>query len=219
MKAREAVGEGAPEIDKIRVFFNHPGFVEPMADRVRDAFAQIPAERRSQAKMFFTAHSIPMSMSDTSDYLKQLNESCRLVAELAQVPDWRLVYQSRSGPPTQPWLEPDILAVLREAKAQGTTDVVVAPIGFISDHMEVLFDLDTEALQLAEEIGLHLVRAGTVGTDPRFVRMIRDLFLERQGLAEKKALGLYPANHDVCPMDCCPLPQRPATAGGRPHAS
>jgi protoporphyrin/coproporphyrin ferrochelatase len=129
-----------------------------------------------------------------------------------------LVYQSRSGPPHQPWLEPDIQDCLRDLGSQGVQDAVVAPIGFTSDHLEVLYDLDTEARAAADAIGLSMYRAATVGTDPRFVSMIRELILERialqrGGVPERRALGTRGPNHDVCPADCCPAPSsRP-----RPH--
>ena len=216
--AREAVGPGAPEVDKIRVFFNHPGFVEPMAANVRRALERFPADVRPTVPVLFTAHSIPMSMADTSKYVPQLTESSRLVAEAAGVTHWRLVWQSRSGPPTQPWLEPDVCDAIREMHAAGTSRLVIAPIGFISDHMEVLYDLDTEASDLCRELGVEMARAATVGTAPEFVTMVRDLIAERAwGLTERAAIGNMPASHDVCPLDCCPAPQRPpAAAGGRP---
>ncbi|MFM9023825.1 MAG: ferrochelatase, partial [Planctomycetaceae bacterium] len=131
--AREAVGPRAPEVDKIRVFFNHPGFVEPMAANVRAALERFPADVRAGVPVLFTAHSIPMSMADTSRYVPQLEESSRLVAERAGAHDWRLVWQSRSGPPTQPWLEPDVCDVIRQQHADGVRGIVIAPIGFISD--------------------------------------------------------------------------------------
>ena len=207
--AREAIGSDAPEIDKIRVFFNHPGFVNPMARNVQDALDSIG--NKTRGPVLFTAHSIPLSMADSSDYCKQLQEASRLVAERANVSDWKLVYQSRSGPPTQPWLAPDICDAIRDLHEHGETSVVVAPIGFISDHMEVLFDLDTEAADLCKSLDMKMARANTAGTDPEFVRMIRDLIAERAfSLPEKTAIGCMPANHDVCPLDCCPAPIRPA---------
>ena len=218
--AREPLGERAPVVDKIRVFFNHPGFVEPMAENVRRAIEQLPAEAAGDVPVLFTAHSIPMSMADTSKYVPQLKESCRLVAEAAGVADWKLVYQSRSGPPTQPWLDPDICDEIRTRHAAGCRSLVIAPIGFISDHMEVLYDLDTEAADLFRELGVSLARAATVGTAAPFVAMIRDLIAERAWeLPDRTAVGCLPASHDVCPLDCCPAPQRPAATAGRPAAS
>ncbi len=210
--AREQVdGENAPTVDKLRVFFNHPGFVGPTADRVNEALGKIDENRRSASKILFTAHSIPIAMADGCRYVEQLNEACRLVMEKVGDYDWRLVYQSRSGPPSQPWLEPDVCDVLEELADQGETqDVVVAPIGFISDHMEVLFDLDTEARELCDKVGLNMIRAATVGTDPRFVEMICQLVLERTQDMPREALGTLGPSHDVCPIDCCP--------SGRPAA-
>jgi ferrochelatase len=196
---------------KLRAFYNHPGFIDPMIEGTRAALTEAPG-----AALLFTAHSVPMSMADTSDYVKQLEEAARLVAEGAGRSDYRLVYQSRSGPPTQPWLEPDIGIALTEAAAAAARHAVVVPVGFISDHLEVLYDLDTEARQKAEELGMGFTRVASVGTDPRFVRMIRELVLERlDPTVPKLACGRYGPNHDVCPVDCCPAPVRP-TAGGRP---
>lgn len=210
--AQAEVGEGAPEVDRLRVFYNHPGYIEPVAERVAAALTELPAERRAGALLLFTAHSIPLAMAATSRYEAQLQEACRLVSEATGHARWQLVYQSRSGPPTQPWLEPDIVDVLRSLGAAGEVrDVVVMPIGFISDHMEVLYDLDTEARQAAEESGLGFVRAGTVGTHPRFVQMIRELIVERlDPSAPRLALGTEGPSHDVCPPDCCAYtPRRP----------
>jgi ferrochelatase len=204
------LGDRAPQVDKIRVFFNHPGFVGPMAANVRRALEAFPAADRPSVPVLFTAHSIPTSMADGCRYVPQLEESCRLVAEAAGAANWRLVYQSRSGPPTQPWLEPDICDAIRLQHAAGQTRLVIAPIGFISDHMEVLYDLDTEAADLCQELGMTMARAATVGTAPEFVAMVRDLIAERAlNLPERVAIGRLPANHDVCPLDCCPAPQRP----------
>jgi ferrochelatase len=207
-RAREAAGPGAPEVLKLRVFYNHPGFIEPVAERVCAALEQIPAERRAAAALAFTAHSIPIALAETSRYVQQVEEACRLVARQLARPEYRLVYQSRSGAPGQPWLGPDILEYLRDLAAAGARDVVLAPIGFISDHMEVVYDLDTEARALCEQLGLNMARARTVGTDPRFAAMIRELVLERMGaIAERRALGDPGSSHDVCPADCCPPPQ------------
>ncbi|MFM9196366.1 MAG: ferrochelatase, partial [Planctomycetia bacterium] len=192
-----AVGERAPHIDKIRVFFNHPGFVGPMAANVARAMEQLRKSDSGPVPVLFTAHSIPASMADGCRYAAQLTEACRLVAEQAGGAAWRLVYQSRSGPPTQPWLEPDICDAIRELHAGGGRRLVIAPIGFISDHMEVLYDLDTEAAQLCRELGVEMVRAATVGTDPAFIGMVRDLIAERDGmLQERLAIGRLPASHD-----------------------
>jgi protoporphyrin/coproporphyrin ferrochelatase len=203
-RARAEIGDGAPEVHKLRAYFNHPGFIQPNIDNFRAALDQIPADRRDAAHVVFTAHSIPLAMARGSAYEAQLQTVCRLVT--GDHPHWCLVYQSRSGPPHQPWLEPDVGDYLRQLYADGVTDVVVMPIGFISDHMEVLYDLDTEAEQIAGEIGLNMVRAATVGTHPTFVQMIRELVLERQtGDAARRYLGAMGPSHDVCPADCCLL--------------
>jgi ferrochelatase len=202
-RAREAVGAGAPEIDKLRLYYNHPGFIEPMTERVRDALGQAPG-----AALVLTAHSIPVSMAASSQYEAQLREACRLVSAALARPDWRLVYQSRSGPPSQPWLGPDIGDHLRELAAAGTHEVVVVPIGFISDHLEVLYDLDTEARALSGELGLNMIRAGTVGNHPRFVSMIRELVLERMGELPPRWLGDLGSAPDVCAPECCAPPRR-----------
>lgn len=207
---RAEMGEGAPEVDKLRVFYNHPDFVGPVAENVRAALAKFPENRRSNAHIAFTAHSIPMAMADTSNYVRQLEEACRLVAEAVGISDFKLVYQSRSGPPTQSWLAPDICDHLRAVHATGQTSVVISPIGFVSDHLEVLYDLDTEAADVSAELGIQMERAATVGTHPRFLRMIRELILERMDSATPRlALGTFGPSHDVCPVDCCPGMKRP----------
>jgi len=210
--AQAEAGEGAPEIDKLRVFFNHPGFIEPMIERTAAALAQIPPERRGATHLLFSAHSIPLAMAQNCNYERHFHESSRLVAEALGHANWRLVYQSRSGPPSQPWLEPEIGDALVDIAGAASKDVVVVPIGFVSDHMEVLFDLDEEARHKAGELGLNLVRAGTVGTHPRFVRMVRELALERMSADPVRlALGSLGPSHDVCPADCCRYePRRPA---------
>ncbi|MGA8500053.1 MAG: ferrochelatase, partial [Candidatus Sulfotelmatobacter sp.] len=148
-RAQREVGPGAPEVDKLRAFFNHPAFVEAIVERVRDALLAIPRDGQRNVRVIYTAHSIPLSMADTSDYVKQLQEVRRLVSMALVQKNDALAYQSRSGAPGQPWLEPDILDYLREVKARNLASaVVLAPISFISDHMEVLYDLDVEARQL-----------------------------------------------------------------------
>lgn len=204
-RAMETVGAGAPEFDKLRVFYNHPGFIGPSVERLRTALASIPEARRATAQVVFTAHSIPVAMAKSSAYERQFAEACRLVAEGTGAGSrYRIAYQSRSGPPTAPWLGPDIREVLQQLAQQGATDVVAHPLGFISDHIEVLWDLDEEARETAGSLGLNFVRAGTVGTHPAFIRMIRELILERiTGNGERAAIGKFAANHDVCPVDCC----------------
>ena len=195
-RAQVAIGEGAPEIVKLPSFHAHPRFITANADHLRSAlgaFSMAP-------HVAFTAHSVPSSAAATSPYVTQLHETATLVAREAGVDDWKLVYQSRSGPPTQPWLEPDIADHIRALHAEGRRELIIAPIGFVSDHMEVLYDLDTEAAELCQELGIHMERAKTAGTHPEFVRMVRDLILR-------------PAQ--ICAIDCCPPLQRP-TASVRP---
>lgn len=184
-RARMEVGENAPKIVKLPPFSEHPLFLEAMTDRVRAALAELP-----HGRVVFTAHSVPVSMAESSPYVQQLEAASRRVAETLGVRQWKLVYQSRSGPPTQPWLGPDICDYLRESPS----DTVIAPIGFLSDHMEVMYDLDTEARAVCEELGVRMVRAGTVGTHPAIIRMIAEL-IEREP--------------ELCAATCCPAPQRP----------
>ena len=220
VRARDVVGEGAPEVHKLRAFYNHPGFIAAMQSRVRDALAELPGELRSAAHIVFTAHSIPTAMAGGCPYVEQLEESSRLVMEAFGDHTSQLVYQSRSGPPTQPWLDPDVCDYLRDVKAEEKYDcVVIVPIGFISDHMEVLFDLDTEARELCDEIGLPMVRAGTAGTHPEFIGMIRDLIAERVADAPRQAIGNFGPRHDVCPVGCCPSgrPRPAATTSPQPN--
>lgn len=215
--AREEVGPGAPVIEKLRFGFNHPGFIEANRERVRGAISRLDTVSRKRVTIVFTAHSIPLAMADNCDYEKQLRESCRLVAEGLSCREWRLVFQSRSGPPQQPWLEPDVCDAIREWHAAGQLEaIVVVPIGFVSDHMEVLYDLDEEAATLCENLGLPMRRAGSVGTHLLFVSMIRSLVVERMTAAtERPALGDLGPWHDVCPANCCLYtPQRPV-AGPR----
>ena len=202
-EAQNQVGEGAPEVHKLRMFFNHPLYTEASVDRVNEAFDKVHPQNRSNTHFIFTAHSIPISMADGCKYSTQLTEACRLIMEHVGDFDWDLVYQSRSGPPSQPWLEPDVCDFIEELKTKGVEDVVVMPVGFVSDHMEVLFDLDTEAREKCEELGIRMQRAASVGTHPKFISMIRHLILERTNGAEKLAIGNMPPNHDVCPVDCC----------------
>ena len=221
-QARAAV-PGAPPIEPLRRFFNHPGFVDACVDLVRTAYdelgATIGADARAAARLVFTAHSIPTSMARTSDYEKQLRANAALLAERLGHAHWDLVWQSRSGPPQVPWLEPDILDHLRLLRAENVPGVVIAPIGFLSDHIEVLYDLDEEALHTCQELGLPMVRAATVGTHPRFVQMIRELVLERvRGLPVQSTGPLPPCPH-VCAPGCCPRPERPPGAPARPGAS
>ena len=203
-RAREAVGPDAPLVDKIRVFYNHPLFIAVNAEHIRAAYARLPAAQRATAPLIFTAHSIPAAMAAQCRYEQQLQEASRLTADTVDVTNWQLVYQSRSGPPHQPWLEPDVCDVIRMYAAQGVKHVVVSPVGFTSDHMEVLFDLDTEARELCEEVGIHMERAAAAGNHPLFIEMVHDLLAERmEQRPERPALGEYGPSHDVCPENCC----------------
>ncbi len=207
-RARAAV-PGAPRIDKLRQFFNHPGFVEPFADAARSAAESLPLPAAGTYDLVFTAHSIPDAMADASGpdggaYPRQLAEASRLVAErLGRADSWRLVYQSRSGPPSVPWLGPDIGDCITELAESGSSGVVVVPVGFVSDHMEVVFDLDVEAAAQAERLGLPLARAATPDTDPRFVAMITELVAERRDGLAPRALGDLGPALGVCGTGCC----------------
>jgi len=219
-RAREAVGPTAPEVDKLRAFFNHPGFIESMIEQVGDALQKLPADERGAANIVYTAHSIPISMAEGSAYVAQLEEASRLVSERLGISDWSLAFQSRSGPATQPWLEPDVCDCLRALKSEGATAVVVVPLGFLSDHMEVRFDLDTQAKGLCDALGLTFVRVATVGTHPKFVSMIRELIRERLDESlPRRFLGSHGPCHDVCPTDCCPGPTRRTQAESSPQSS
>jgi ferrochelatase len=208
-RARAQAGPAAPQIDKIRQYFNHPGFIEPLASAAAAAIESLPAPVMNDVDLVFTAHSIPGPMAAASGpaggaYPAQLAEAARLVAE--RVPaarSWRLAYQSRSGPPSQPWLEPDINDSLADLARAGSRAVVIVPVGFISDHVEVKFDLDVEAAQTARQLGLPMARAATPGTDPRFVAMISELVAERLTGAPPLALGSMGVLHEVCPAGCC----------------
>jgi ferrochelatase len=214
--ARAAIGPDAPVIDKLRQYWDHPGFVEPHIDAVRAARATLGSVDPATTRLVFTAHSIPTAMAASAGpeggrYEAQLRETARLVAEAA-APDllYDLVWQSRSGPAHVPWLEPDINDHLAALADEGVRAVVVSPIGFVSDHLEVVWDLDTEAAGTAKRLGLDYVRAATPGTDPRFVAMVRELVLERldpQHPAPRRRLGALPT-WDSCAPGCCPVPAR-----------
>jgi len=222
-RAGETVGPAAPQLDKIRLFYNHPGFIEPMGRNVAEAVDQATTDagRSAEHRIVFCAHSIPESMAASCAYPAQLTEAAGLVMAEAGLADqsWDLVYQSRSGPPSVPWLEPDVNDHLEALAAGGTRSVTLVPIGFISDHMEVLYDLDTQAMETAAGLGLALNRAATVGTDPRFVTMIRELIEERRSAAARLAVGSDGPWPDDCPDGHCLAPRRPAGAGGRPSGT
>jgi ferrochelatase len=217
-RAQSEIGPGAPDVDKLRAYFNHPGFIEATVERLHDALKQIPANARENVHLVYIAHSIPISMANTCDYVSQLEEVRKLVSAKLGLFNDALVYQSRSGTPGQLWLEPDILDYLREVKARSLASaVVLAPISFVSDHMEVLYDLDIEARHLCESLSLPMARAKTVGVHPKFIEMIRELIVERTSPGtERLALGSLGPRQDVCAEDCCPAPQRPIRSLGRP---
>ncbi|MFF1558739.1 ferrochelatase [Streptomyces sp. NPDC058279] len=231
--AEEGVAE-LPKVDKLRHYFNHPGFVRPMVDGVLASLAALPQDVRAGAHLAFTTHSIPTAAADTSGpveehgdggaYVRQHLDVAALIADAVRAETgtelpWELVYQSRSGAPHIPWLEPDICDHLEALHVAGAPAVVMVPIGFVSDHMEVLYDLDTEATAKAAELGLPVARSATVGADPRFAAAVRDLVLERAAAergeaVERCALGALGAGHDLCPVGCCPArASRPAAAG------
>ncbi len=224
------VGDGAPQLDKLRHYCNHPGFVEPMVDATLAALAEIPDRHRHDAQLLFVTHSIPLAMNDVSGpeggaYVTQHHAVAEEITErVRQETGHRhpaeLVYCSRSGPPSVPWLEPDINERVRELAGQGTSAVVVVPIGFVSDHMEVVYDLDTEARETAAEVCVEFARAATAGVDPRFVAMVRDLLIERAAAERgeevvRAAVGVLPPCWDVCPAGCCANQRgpRPALCG------
>lgn len=224
------LGSRAPQIDRIRHYFNHPGFVETMVIRTLAARAELPQDVPDRAQLVFVTHSVPVAANESSGpdggaYVEQHRDVARLVAAgVAAVTgvthDLALVYCSRSGPPTQPWLEPDVNDHLESLAGAGVPGAVLIPIGFISDHMEVKFDLDTEALATAARVGLPCTRAGTVGADPTFVAAVRELVIERAAAVRgeeplRRALGELGASHDICPAGCCPNPRgdRPALCG------
>jgi ferrochelatase len=217
-------------LDKLRHYFNHPGFVEPMVDATLAALADLPDPVRDDAHLVFVTHSVPLTMNDGSgpeggayvdQHLSVVEEVVeRILQETGRRHHHELVYCSRSGAPHIPWLEPDVNDHLRQLHADGVPGVVMVPIGFVSDHMEVVYDLDTEALATAAELGLPAMRAATAGVDPRFVATVRDLLLERAAVERgedvvRAAVGRWPACWDRCPVGCCPNPraERPALAG------
>ena len=207
--AQNEVGSKAPWVEKIRKGFNHPGFIAAQKDCLEQALAKLPVEVQADVLVLFCAHSIPMAMADNSRYEEQLREAAKLVCNAANHGPWELVFQSRSGPPQQPWLEPDVCDRIEQLHTEkGIKHVVVQPLGFISDHMEVLFDLDHEAADLCKEKGIQFVRAATIGVHPRFISMIVDLIEERMSLdTERPFIGGYGPSHDLCPANCCLYPQ------------
>ncbi len=229
-EAVATVGEGAPQLDRLRHYFNHPGFVEPMVDATLSALAGLGDSARRDAHVLFVTHSIPESMNDTAGpeggaYVAQHRAVVDEVGErVRQETGHRyateLVFCSRSGPPHVPWLEPDVNDRIEELARQGVGGVVVVPIGFVSDHMEVIYDLDTEAQATAEKAGVEFARAATAGVDPRFVAMVRDLLLERAAVergeeVRRESVGALAPSWDRCPVGCCPNQRgdKPALCG------
>jgi ferrochelatase len=190
IEAARAGVPGAPEIEKLPPFWNDAGFIETMVDRLRDALARLPG-----ADVIYTAHSIPVSMAQSSPYEQQLRSAAALVNSQLGLGEPVLAFQSRSGPPSQPWLEPDIDDYIRQTPAK---KLVVVPIGFLSDHMEVIYDLDFEAAALATDRGIEFVRAGTVGSHPRFVAGLIEL------VRDAMSSGI-----SQCAVDCCQRAVRP----------
>jgi ferrochelatase len=240
LAALEAEGLSLPRVDKLRHYFNHPGFLEPMVEATLTALDALPENVRAGAHLAFTTHSIPTAAADTSGpvemhgdggaYVAQHLDVARYIAEAVRETTgkehpWRLVYQSRSGASHIPWLEPDICDHLEELHGAGAPAAVMVPIGFVSDHMEVRYDLDTEAVAKAKKLGLPVSRAATVGADPRFAAAVRDLVLERAAAesgraVERCVLGALGPSHDVCPAGCCPgrTPRAAAAGADSPYA-
>ncbi len=207
------------ELSRLRLYFNHPGFVTPFVETTSEALASASADTH----VVFVTHSIPADMDAASGgpgqhaYRRQHEEVARLVAEGVGSANWSLAYCSRSGSPHQPWLEPDINDHLRQLATEGVSAVAVVPIGFVSDHMEVVFDLDTEAEATAAELGMDFQRVATPGTHPAFVGMIRELLLERAAadrgeVVERSVVGVCAPNPDRCADDCCPNMRLPLPA-------
>lgn len=225
-RARAAFGEGAPDLVKLRQYFDHPLLIETFADAIRAALADLPAERRDGARLVFTAHSIPVAADAAAGprgdaghlYSRQVADAARLCAAATGFVDYDLVWQSRSGPPQVPWLEPDIVDHLEDLSAKGVDAVVVCPVGFVSDHLEVIWDLDNEAKEKAEELGMAFARAATPGPDPRFARMVAELVAENLDGVPARKLGAVPGygctrNGAPCAVGCCALPPRGRPAG------
>lgn len=212
-RARAAVGEGAPELVKLRQYFDHPLMIEMFADAIAKAAAELPESLRADARLVFTAHSIPLRAVDRCGpglYPRQVAYTAGLVAAVAGYADFDLVWQSRSGPPQVPWLEPDVGDHLQALAEAGTTSVIVCPVGFVADHIEVIWDLDSELAEQAGQLGVALARATTPNAQPRFAALALDLLDEvRQGRAASRVAGPQPVpgygssvNGRFCTDDC-----------------
>jgi len=208
--ACSTTGDGAPAIDMIRRHHDHPGLLEPAADRLSDALARLPEDRRDRAHLLFSAHSIPTALADTCDYVAQVREAAKLVAALVDPAGHHpheVVWQSRTGSPRVPWLEPDVADRIEVLAADGVDAVAISPIGFPVENFEITWDLDTDASRRAEGVGVAFARAAAVDDDPRFASMVVDLAVERlDGPAggPRRGGGALSINPDTCPADCCP---------------
>ncbi len=225
-RARRAAGSGAPELVKLRQYFDHPLFVEMFADAIADAAEVIPADLRAEARLVFTAHSVPVAADDRYGpnlYSRQVHYAARLVAAAAGCQTYDMVWQSRSGPPQIPWLEPDVGDHLATLAAGDTRAVIVCPIGFVADHIEVVWDLDHELRLQAEHAGIAFARASTPNSDRRFARLAADLIDElRYGREPARVSGPDPApglgfsvDGVPCSQVCRPAPTARPTAGSR----
>ncbi|MBF6192664.1 ferrochelatase [Nocardia beijingensis] len=223
-RARAAFGAGAPQLLKLRQYFDHPLLIETFADAIRSARDRLPAGQRASARLVFTAHSIPVSADAAAGppadggrlYSRQVADAARLCAVATGFTDYDLVWQSRSGPPQVPWLEPDIVDHLDDLAAKGVEAVVVCPVGFVSDHLEVIWDLDNEAAQKAAELGMGFARVATPGSDPRFAKLVVELISEQLRGAEPRRLGAVPGygctrDGAPCAVGCCAITRRPTT--------
>lgn len=173
--AREKLGTGAPEVVYAPAWAEHPLFIDAMAARAADALDEVPSRKREDALLIFTAHSVPVAMASGSPYARQLEAAALVIARRVDHPRWQIAYQSRSGSPRDPWLEPDVTDVIRTLAREGARDLVVVPVGFVCDHVEVLYDLDVEARQVAEAAGVGFHRAPSANDHPDFIAMLADL--------------------------------------------
>jgi ferrochelatase len=229
LAAAVAEVEGAPQLDRLRQYFNHPGFVEAFVDAALTALADLPEHARDGAHLVYVTHSVPETMNERSGpwgaaYVGQHRSvvaeiTDRVRQETGRRHPQHLAYCSRSGAPDVPWLEPDVNDHLETLAKAGAPGVVLVPVGFVSDHMEVVWDLDTEALGTANRLSLPTVRASTPGIDPRFVAVVRDLLLERAAAERgeqpvRRAVGSLMPTSDLCPAGCCVNPRGPVPAIG-----
>ncbi|WP_459546371.1 ferrochelatase [Nocardia sp. X0981] len=223
VRARAAVGDGAPQLVKLRHYFDHPLLVAAFADAIRTAATTLPSGRRETTRLVFTAHSVPVAADTAAGppadggrlYSRQVAEAARLCAAAAGFADYDVVWQSRSGPPQVPWLEPDIVDHLETLPGNGFDAVIVCPVGFVSDHLEVIWDLDNEAAEKAAELDIAFARAATPGTDPRFAELVVELIGEHLRELPPRRLGEVPgygctADGELCAPGCCAPVRRPA---------